>query len=69
MGRTTEEHKEFLRKKFVKKLNESEEALFLRVQIFLHGEVKKKFISDLLKDEVSINKLANQIFKFYYEKK
>jgi hypothetical protein len=69
MGRITQEQQEFLQKKFDKKLDKAEQDLFLRVQLFLHGDVKKKFISDLRKGDMSINKLSNQIFKSYYDKK
>lgn len=66
MGRTTEEQKDDLRKSFLKKLDQAEESVFMRVQLHLKGEIKRKFIEDLRKGDFSINKHGNLIFKSYY---
>ncbi|HXU28745.1 MAG TPA: hypothetical protein VN698_16065 [Bacteroidia bacterium] len=69
MGRKTIDEQYEIRQAFLKRLNQSEQTIFMRIQLFLRGDIKKKFISDLKKEEQSINKLANQIFKSYYEKR
>jgi len=69
MGRKSIEEQYEIRQAFLKRLTQSEQTILMRIQLFLRGEVKKKFISDLKKEETSINKLANQIFKSYYEKR
>lgn len=67
MGRKTVEEQEEIRKLFLQKLSDSENSVFLRVQLHIKGDVKKKFIEDLRKGDLSINKHANTIFKFYYD--
>ena len=69
MGRKTIDEQYQIRQQFLQRLTQSEQTIFMRVQLFLRGDLKKKFISDLKRDETSINKLANQIFKSYYEKR
>ena len=68
MGRKTIDEQYEIRQQFLKRLTQSEQTILMRIQLFLRGDVKKKFITDLKKEETSINKLANQIFKSYYEK-
>lgn len=69
MARKTVEEQYQLRQAFLQRLTKSEQTLLMRIQLFLRGDVKKKFIADLKKEEQSINKLANQIFKYYYADK
>jgi hypothetical protein len=69
MARTTIEKQEELREQFLMKLTESENSVLMRVQLYIRGDVKKKFIEDLRKGDKSINKLSNTIFKFYYDNK